>query len=136
MTILYQYKRISSVIFRTFRIFVFAMRLINKKVLEKLKRKNKGNNSLSKAIEKLIKDITENEWKDQNELNQIRPDADKVHSDGFYFFNINIHRTMILIEFQDGEATIVWVGSHQQYEAIFKNNKNTIRKWLKSNEWI
>ena len=112
------------------------MRLINKKVLEKLKRKNKGNNSLSNAIDKLIKDITENEWKDQHELNQIRPDADKVHYDGFYFFNINIHRTMILIEFQDGEATVVWAGSHQQYEAIFKNNKNTIRKWLKSNEWI
>lgn len=112
------------------------MRLVNKKVLEKLKRKNRGNQSLSKAIDKLIKDINENNWKDQNELNKIRPDADNVHSDGFYFFNINIHRTMILIEFEDCEATVVWAGSHQEYELIFKNNKNTIKKWLKSNDWI
>lgn len=112
------------------------MRLTNKKLLEKLKRKNKGNVSLSKAIDRLIKDINENNWKDQNELNKIRPDADNVHSDGFYFFNINIHRTMILIEFEDSEATVVWAGTHQQYELIFKNNKNTIKKWLKSNNWI
>lgn len=112
------------------------MRLTNKKVLEKLKRKNRGNATLSKAIDRLIKDIHENNWKDQNELNKIRPDADNVHSDGFYFFNINIHRTMILIEFEDSEATVVWAGTHQEYELIFKNNKNTIKKWLKYNNWI
>lgn len=112
------------------------MRLTNKKILEKLKRKNIGNVSLTKEIEKLIKDIEENDWKDQTELNKIRKDADIVHSDGFYFFDINIHRTMILIEFQDNEATVVWAGSHQAYESTFKNNKNTIRKWLKSNDWI
>ncbi len=112
------------------------MRLINKKILEKLKRKNKGNISLNKAIDKLIKDINDNDWKDQSELNKTRPDADNVHSDGFYFFNINIHRTMILIEFDDDEATVVWVGTHQQYETVFKNNRNTIKKWLKSNDWI
>lgn len=112
------------------------MRLINKKILEKLKRKNKGNISLSKAIDQLIKDIEDNYWKDQSEINKTRPDADNVHSDGFYFFNINIHRTMILIEFADEEATVVWAGTHQQYETIFKNNRNSIKKWLQSNEWI
>lgn len=112
------------------------MRLTNKKVLEKLKRENRGNATLSKAIDRLIKDIHENNWKDQNELDKIRPDADNVHSDGFYFFNINIHRTMILIEFEDSEATVVWAGTHQEYELIFKNNKNTIKKWLKYNNWI
>ena len=30
-----------------------------------LKRKNKGNVPLSKAIDKLIKDVDENDWKDQ-----------------------------------------------------------------------
>ena len=74
------------------------MRLTNKKALEKLKKKNRGNVPLSNAIDKLIKDIEDNEWKDQTELNITRQDADCVHSDGFYFFNINIHRTMILIE--------------------------------------
>lgn len=112
------------------------MRLVNKKALEKLKRKNKGNVSLTTAIDKLIKDIEDHNWKNQTELNQIRPDADCVHNDGFYFFNINIHRTMILIEFEDDEASVVWVGTHQEYETTFKNNKNTIRKWLNANDWI
>jgi len=112
------------------------MRLTNKKALEKLKRKNRGNKPLNKAIDKLIKDIEDNEWKNQTELNESRSDADCVHSDGFYFFNISIHRTMILIEFDDGEASVVWLGNHQEYQSTFKNNKNTIKKWLKSNNWI
>lgn len=112
------------------------MRLTNKKVSEKLKRKNRGNVSLAKAVDKLIKDINKNDWINQTELNKIRQDADNVHTDGFYFFNINIHRTMILIEFDDSEATVVWGGTHQEYESTFKNNRNTIKKWLKSNDWI
>ncbi len=112
------------------------MRLVNKKALEKLRRKNRGNVYLSSAIDKLIKDIEINEWENQKELNQTRPDADCVHSDGFYFFDINIHRTMILVEFDDKEASVLWVGTHQEYEMIFKNNKSTIKKWLKSNDWI
>ncbi|SMG51785.1 HigB_toxin, RelE-like toxic component of a toxin-antitoxin system [Marivirga sericea] len=112
------------------------MRLVNKKALEKLKRKNKGNVPLTTAIDKLIKDIEDHTWKNQNELNQTRSDADCVHSDGFFFFDINIHRTMILIEFEDDEASVVWVGTHQEYETTFKNNKNTIKKWLTANDWI
>lgn len=112
------------------------MRLVNKKALEKLKRKNKGNVALTNAIDKLIKDIEDHNWKNQTALNQTRPNADCVHSDGFYFFNINIHRTMILIEFEDDEASVVWVGTHQEYETTFKNNKNTIKKWLTANDWI
>lgn len=112
------------------------MRLTNKKSLEKLKRKNKGNTSLVNAIDKLIKDFEDNDWENQTELNESRSDADCVHSDGFYFFNISIHRTMILIEFNDGEASVVWLGNHKEYENTFKNNKSTIKKWLKSNHWI
>ena len=112
------------------------MRLTGKKILEKLKRKNRGNTALTRAINKLIDDIEKNDWKNQAELNRTRPDADNVHSDGFYFFDINIHRTMILVEFGDGEATIVWTGTHQEYESIFRNNRNTIKKWLRANDWI
>lgn len=112
------------------------MRLTNKKALEKLKKKNRGNLLLANAIDKLIKDIEDSKWKNQTELNKTRPDADSVHSDGFYIFDINIHRTMILIEFDDEEATVVWLGTHQEYETTFKNNKNTIKKWLNSNDWI
>jgi mRNA interferase HigB len=106
------------------------MRLTNKKLLEKFKRKNRGNIPLIKAIDQLIKDINVNNWKNPTELNKTRIDADNVHSDGFYFFNINIHRTMILIEFDDNEATAVWVGIHQEYETTFKNNRNTINSVL------
>ncbi|MDO5970622.1 type II toxin-antitoxin system HigB family toxin [Flavivirga aquimarina] len=112
------------------------MRLTNKKTLEKFKRKNKGNINLARAVDKLIEDIEENDWKNQTELNRSRSDADCVHSDGFYFFNISVHRTMILIEFDDGEASVVWLGNHKEYESLFKNNKGTIKKWLKSNNWI
>ena len=113
------------------------MRLTGKKILEKLKRKNKGNSKLVKAIDKLISDIEDNDWKNEEEFRETIKDADRVHNDGFYFININIHRTLVLIEFDDeGEATIIWSGTHQEYEAIFKNNKSTIKKWLKSNEHI
>ena len=112
------------------------MRLINKKILEKLKRKNKGNTSLTKAIDRLIEDFHTNDWLDQYALALSRKDADQVHKDGFYFFDIGVHRTMILIEFFENEATVVWAGTHQECEAVFKNNRNVIRKWLKVNGWI
>lgn len=112
------------------------MRLIGKQKLEKLKRKNRGNLSLTRDIDKLLNDIEKSEWKSQTELKAIRPDADCVHSEGFYFFDIAINRTMILIEFEDGEANVVWEGNHQEYEDTFRNNKSTIKKWLKDNNWI
>lgn len=44
---------------------------------------------------------------------------------------------MILIEFEeDGEATIVWAGNHDEYEKVFKNNRDVIHTWLKNNSWI
>lgn len=113
------------------------MEIVGRRLLEKLKRKNRGNSSLISAVDDLLTELEEKNWNNQNELLKDRPDADNVHSDGFYFFDINIHRTMILIEFEDnGEATIVWCGSHDEYELTFKNNKNTIKKWLKNNGWI
>ena len=58
-------------------------------------------------------------------------------ADGFYFFNIIQHRTLILIEFdEEGDASIIWAGTHQEYEHTFKNNKNTIEKWLRNNNYI
>ena len=112
------------------------MRLIGKKKLEKLKRKNRGNRKLCNSVDELIRDIEENKWGNSFELQETRNDADCVHSDGFFFFNISIHRTMILIEFEDDEATVVWAGDHQEYVTTFKNNKNTIKSWLKSHNWI
>lgn len=112
------------------------MRLIGKKKLEKYKRKNRGDFQLDKDVDKLVVEIETHEWSDQTQLKIIRPDADCVHSDGFYFFNINTSRTMILIAFEDKEATVVWIGDHQAYTNTFKNNRNTIRKWLKDHNYI
>jgi hypothetical protein len=111
--------------------------LANRSLLERFKKKNRGNAKLIKSIDKLINDILGNDWNSQLELKETRPDADNVHSDGFYFLNLNIHRTMVLIEFDENKRVrIVWAGSHQDYEKTFKNNRNTIKKWLKDNGWI
>lgn len=112
------------------------MRLINKKALERLKRKKRGNAPLAKEIDQLIQDFETHNWQSQEELKKDRKDADCVHSEGFYFFNIEIHRTMILIEFEDNEASVIWVGDHQEYERVFKNNKSVIANWLKSKDLI
>lgn len=111
------------------------MRLLGRAKLEKLKRKNSGNQKLVKAIDKLVSDI-ESFSGDQMELKKLRPDADKVHNDGFYFFNIDVHRTMFLIEFSDDEATIIWADSHDKYERTFPNSKKVIESWLRSKEFI
>ncbi|OXA81263.1 HigB_toxin, RelE-like toxic component of a toxin-antitoxin system [Flavobacterium aquidurense] len=112
------------------------MRIIGKKTILKIKKKNIGNKKLCTEIDKLITDL-ENFDSREESINNIRNDADCVHCDGFYFFDINIHRTLILIEFDDdGQATIVWAGTHQEYESTFKNNKLTIEKWLRKNSYI
>jgi len=112
------------------------MEITGRPKLEKLKKKNRGNTLLAHDIDDLLDVIEKKDWKNQDELIRDRPDADNVHSDGFYFFDINIHRTMILIEFEEGEVDIVWCGTHDEYESIFKNNKSTINKWLRKNNWI
>ena len=112
------------------------MQLLGKRILLKYEKKNLGNKALSKAIAKLIDDFENNDIKGGEELMKIRPDADKIHPDGFFFFNLSSHRTMILIEFKNDNASILWCDNHKNYESTFKNNKNTIKKWLKSKNLI
>jgi mRNA-degrading endonuclease HigB of HigAB toxin-antitoxin module len=108
------------------------MEFISKKPLLKLKTKNKGNKKLCEAIDQLIADVESNNWNSKEEVKASRTDADQVHNDGFYFFNINVHRTLILIELgEDGTADVVWADDHDAYERIFKNDKAVIAKWLK-----
>lgn len=113
-----------------------GLELLRKHKLIKLKEKNRGNAKLINAIDKLISDIENANWTKQTEIKEDRPDADCVHSDGFYFFNLNVHRTMILIVFEDREASIVWIGSHDEYDKTFKGNKSTIEKWLRAQNLI
>lgn len=112
------------------------MRLIGKPKLLKFQKKRLGNTALVKAINELIAELQNGNWVNGDALIVNRPDADLVHNEGFYFFNIRSHRTLILLEFLEQEATVVWVGSHQEYETIFKNNKNTIARWLRANDYV
>ena len=112
------------------------MDLLRKNKLIKLKQKNRGNKKMISEIDKLISDIESAQWTKKTDIKETRPDADCVHSDGFYFFDINIHRTMILIVFEDDEATVVWAGSHDEYDKTFKGNKSTIEKWLRNQKLI
>ena len=112
------------------------MELFRKHKLIKLKLKNRGNTKLNQAIDKLIADIENAEWTKPTDLKATRPDADCVHSDGFYFFDLNVHRTMILVVFEENEATVVWTGSHDEYNVTFKANKSTIEKWLRNQNLI
>ena len=67
------------------------MTLDRKDKLIRLKAKNKGNKLLTDAIDDLIKTIESKQWKTKEDVKADRPDADQVHSDGFYFFDINVH---------------------------------------------
>lgn len=108
------------------------MDLLHKNKLLKLKKKNQGNVKLQRAIDKLISDIESAEWKNKFDILKDRKDADRIFGDDFYFFNINVHRTMILIVFDEEEAEILWVGTHSEYDKIFKGNKKTIETWLRN----
>lgn len=113
------------------------MKLSNKHILIKLQKKNRGNKKLIQSIDRLIAELESRCWDNPHVLTDLRPDADCVYGGEFYFFNINIHRTMIMIEFEDdGEMSVVWAGNHDEYEQTFKNNKNVIKKWLRDNNWI
>jgi mRNA interferase HigB len=104
------------------------MKLTGTHKLLKLKKKNIGNSILIGQIEKLIFEIEYSNWKDTAEMLLSRKYADCVY-ENFYFFDLHIHRSLILIEFGEfEEAAVVWCGSHDEYELIFKNNKDVIRK--------
>jgi len=107
------------------------LELLHKSRLLKLKRKNQGNVKLLKAVDRLIYEIENSDWQNKMDVIKDRLDADRVHSDNFFFFDINVHRTMILIVFDEQEAEVLWVGSHSEYDKIFKGNKKTIESWLR-----
>jgi hypothetical protein len=103
------------------------------RILIKLQLKNQGNIKLIKAIENLIADFESIDSISFESFQILRKDADKVHSQGIYFLNIHHHRVLIMIEFEENEATILWAGSHDEYVSVFKNNKKSIEKWLRIN---
>lgn len=112
------------------------MKVRYRRTLEKYLKKKRGNKKLEIEIDRLITTLEHAKWSTPKDIKLSRPDADIVHPKGFYFFNISVDRTMVLIELEDNRASIVWCGTHDDYELIFRNNKVTIRKWLKARKWI
>lgn len=112
------------------------MTIEGKKILLRFLDKNRGNKRLITAIEQLISDLENTEIRSAEDLYKVRRDADKVHNDGFYFFDIHVHRIMMLVKFHSNRAIVIWAGNHDNYAATFKNNKTSIEKWLRTNGHI
>lgn len=110
--------------------------LLNENKLKKLIKKNKGDIKLRKEVEELICVIRNANWQNKNDIIIDCPDADCVHSAGFYFFDVADYRSMILIAFYNDEAEIVWADNHDKYLLLFKNNKSSIERWLRKNGLI
>lgn len=77
------------------------MKLIGKRKLTKLARKNSGNVKLLKCIKSFEKEVIEGVWTSQQELGSSTVKFDSVHPEGFYIADINIHRAMVAITFVD-----------------------------------
>ena len=112
------------------------MQLQGKAIVSRLKYKNRGNLKLFKAIDLLINDLENAELNTQDDFRMLRRDAEKVHNKGFYFLDITVHRVLILLLLEAKQVKIIWTGNHKEYERIFKNNKNSIEKWLKQNKLL
>jgi hypothetical protein len=110
------------------------MQLVDKNILIRYRQKNIGNVKLSREIERLITDIESSDIRSPKDLLEIRKDADRVHSAEIYFLNLHFHRVLLMMEFQKNWAIVLWIGTHSKYVAIFKNNKDTIEKWLRTNK--
>ncbi len=112
------------------------MEILRKDKLIKVKRKNRGNYILISAVDRFIEVLERAGWQNKADILLSRPDADCVHSDGFYFFNIYQHRVLVLIVFVENVATIIWTGSHDEYMRTFKGNKKSIENWLRHQQYI
>ena len=107
------------------------MQLDQKRILIKWQQKKRGNRKLTDAIDQLIRDLERSPFTSYIDLLKERKDADQVHKD-IFFFNIENDRVLLAIKFQANRAIVLWIGTHSNYEKLFKNNKTTIEKWLRS----
>ncbi|SEI46029.1 HigB_toxin, RelE-like toxic component of a toxin-antitoxin system [Dyadobacter sp. SG02] len=112
------------------------MEIKRKSILNKLVAKNHGNKRLEQAIHQLIADLEQMSFASKGELLEVRKDADRVHGKDFYFFDLHVHRTLVFVQFKENLATIIWAGTHAEYVRTFKNNTNTIEKWLRERDLL
>jgi mRNA-degrading endonuclease HigB of HigAB toxin-antitoxin module len=104
------------------------MYVIGKKVVFKYTKKDKN---LLNEFNKCITAIEKSVWKNGQDVKNTFNDVDHI-GENIYIFNIKSSRSLLLIYFDENEIEIVWAGSHNNYEKLFKNNKSAILKYLKA----
>ena len=106
------------------------MELIDLKILNKHLSKNKGNLRLRRDVDKLKILLRDNNFNSYQELKKVRKDADNVHEEVAFFFNIHSHRILVQIDFEHYKAIILWVRNHNRYDRFFSGGKRAIKKLL------
>jgi mRNA-degrading endonuclease HigB of HigAB toxin-antitoxin module len=104
------------------------MQLTGVKALDKFTRNNA---TLKKAVDEFIQKVLAADWENDADVKVTFPDADRIFTEVYIFNLTRSDRTLAMVYFSEGELEIVWVGNHQDYERKLKNNKNTIRKFLR-----
>ena len=107
------------------------MELFGKSILKRYQKKNRGNKPLETGIKELNRVWQEAKWENYAEAKKQRKDCDRVHMEGFFFFDpTKSHRILVGMFFDVQEINVLWIGDHDEYDSIF-NNKGAIAKWLK-----
>ncbi len=104
------------------------MEVIGRRTLDKYA---KNSTVLQQVINEFVGKVEKANWKNDADLKATFPDADRVFKNVYVFDLTGSDRTLTLVYFANGQVQIVWAGDHQAYERTLKNNKDTIRKFLK-----
>jgi mRNA interferase HigB len=103
------------------------MEIVGRKIILKFTR---GDATLEKAFNDFLAAVTAANWQNDADVKNTFHRADRILG-GFYVFDIGSNHNLSLVLFNKGQFEIIWAGNHDDYEATFKNNKDTIKKFLK-----
>ena len=103
------------------------MEIVGRKVIVKF---TKGDATLDGAFNDFLEQVTDANWQNDADVKITFPKADRA-VDSFYFFDIGSSRNFSLVNFKKGQFEIIWAGNQDDYIATFKNNKDTIKKFLR-----
>ncbi len=104
------------------------MEVIGRRTLDK---HAKNNNTLQQVINEFLEKLKKAAWQNDADVKASFPDADRIFRNVYVFDLTGSDRTLTLVYFANGQVQIVWAGNPQAYERELKNNKDTIRKFLK-----
>lgn len=104
------------------------MEVIGRRTLDK---HAKNSPVLQKVINDFVEKVEKANWKNDADLKVTFPDADRIFKNVYVFDLTGSDRTLTLVYLVNEQVQIVWAGNHQEYERELKNNKDTIRKFLK-----